>query len=68
MVFQEKRKLKGKIIWLTEDLTVTKAMFAYLARQGVKKGHADSTWMTEGRIIVRKNADSRPQVVNSIRK
>ena len=57
LVFREKRKLKGKQIWLTEDLTITNAKFAYLARQAVKKGHAHSahsTWTTDGRILVKK--------------
>ena len=31
MVFREKRRLKGKTICLTEDLTVTKAKSTYLA-------------------------------------
>ena len=56
MVFREKRKLKAKTIWLT----------AYLARQAVKQGHADFTWTTDGCIIMKKKADSRPHVANSI--
>ena len=65
-VFREKRKLKGKQIWLTEDLTVTKAKFAYLARQAIKKGHAHSTWTTGGRILVKKTAESKPKYVTTI--
>ena len=64
-VFREKRKLKSKPIWLTEDLTVTKAKFAYLARQAVKKGHANSTWTSDRQINVQKT-DSKPRCVNTI--
>ena len=66
LVFREKRKLKGKPIWLTEYLTVTKAKFAYLARQAVKKPDAHSTWTTDGRIIVKKSAEGKPRCVNMI--
>ena len=50
----------------TEDLTITNAKFTYLARQAVKKGHAHSTWTTDGRILVKKTSESKPKCVTTI--
>ena len=38
---------------------------AYLARQAVKRGDADSMWTTDGRVIIKKTSDSRPHCVGT---
>ena len=65
-IFAAKKKLKGKKIYLSDDLTVENAKIYYHSRQAVKKGTADATWTSDGRIIVKKTPESKPFRVTDI--
>ena len=64
-IYGLKSKLKGKKIYLTEDLTPEKAHVYYLARDAVKKGNAIATWTTDGRVIVKKSNHTKPEKINT---
>jgi hypothetical protein len=48
-VYKIQSKLKGKRLWITEDLTPRKAALSYKSRQCVKAGQAVLTWTHEGK-------------------
>ena len=60
-VISQRKKLKGKEIWLTDDLTPYRSRIAYLARNAVKNEHAHQTWTTDGKIFIKKGQNSAPK-------
>ena len=63
-VYAARSKLKGKNIWITEDLTPKKASLYYQARQSVKKGLGVLTWTHNGKIFVKVSVNAKPKLVN----
>lgn len=59
-VFKLKPNLKGKNIWLTDDLTASMSSLAYLARQALKNEKIKNTWVFGGKIFIVKDGDDRP--------
>ena len=57
---KEKPKLKGKDIWVNDDLTQLRSTLAYEARQAVKGGLAERTWVHDGKIFLKKFGEDRP--------
>jgi hypothetical protein len=50
-IYKNRSKLKGKEVWITENLTPHKAALFYKARQAVKEGRATLAWTNEGNIL-----------------
>lgn len=59
-VVKEKTKLKGKDIWVNDDLTQLRSRLAYEARQAVKGGLVEKTWVHDGKIFLKKFDEDRP--------
>ena len=64
-VYGARSKLKGKNIWITEDLTPMKAHLYYKSRQSVKEGLGALTWTHNGKIFFKLTDTSKPKIVNS---
>jgi hypothetical protein len=63
-VYAARAKLKGKELWITEDLTPRKAQLYYKARQGVKQGLGVLTWTQSGKIFVKMSSNAKPKIIN----
>ncbi len=55
-VYGAKRNLKGKKIYISEDLTILRSQLYFYARSAVKNGHAEAAWTIDGKVFV-KHAD-----------
>jgi hypothetical protein len=64
-VMQSKKKLKGDDMWISDDLTPYRRNLAYLARRAVKGGKAAQTWVTDGKIFLKKNGKDKPEKITS---
>ena len=56
--------MKGKNIWITDDLTSQTSNLAFLARQSMKGNKIKKTWVYGGRIFIVKNGDDRPMKIS----
>jgi hypothetical protein len=61
-----KKKLKGHELWLGDDLTKHRSDIAYHARQAVKQGKINQTWVTGGNVFVKMTAKAKPTKINTI--
>ena len=59
-----KTELKGKNIWLSDDLTPFGSGIAYLARKAKKEQKIQKTWIFRGRIFIIKNGESTATIVS----
>ena len=66
-IFKVKKNLKGKDIWISEDLTPGKSKLAYTARQAIKSKHATQTWTASGNIFIKKTDNANPMLVKNER-
>ena len=64
-VYKNRTKLKGKNLWIAEDLTPTRSKLAYMARQAVKKEYGHSTWTLDGWIYIKQTEDSKPKRISN---
>jgi hypothetical protein len=64
-IYKQRSKLKGKEVWITEDLTPKKAALFYKARQAVKEGRATLAWTNEGKIFVKTGSNDKPTIISS---
>ena len=65
-IYINKWHLKGKDVWISEDLTPYKAKLFYQARKAVKDGHANLTWTMDGKIFIKKRKESPPKRIDNI--
>jgi hypothetical protein len=63
-VYKSRAKLKGKDIWITEDLTPRKSSLFYKTRQAVKEGLGVLTWTHNGKIFMKATENAKPKLVN----
>jgi hypothetical protein len=64
-IYKKRSTLKGKDVWVTEDLTPRNAALFFKARQAVKKGKAALTWTNEGKIFVKSTSNAKPTIISS---
>lgn len=64
--FKCKPELKGKNVWITDDLTPFTSGMAYQARQAVKQKRAQKTWVFRGRVFIIKNGETNPTAVTRL--
>jgi hypothetical protein len=62
-VYAARSKLKGKNLWITEDLTPRKSALFYKTRQCVKEGRAALTWTHNGKIFLKVSSTAKPKLV-----
>jgi hypothetical protein len=65
-IMKAKKKLKGNEMWIGDDLTSYRSNLAYHARQAVKSGQANQTWVTEGKIFLKRTAKAKPETIHTI--
>ena len=63
-VVKAKTKLKGKNIWISDDLTAYRSNMAFQARQAVREQHYEQTWVHDGKIFVKKDWSYTPNKTN----
>jgi hypothetical protein len=59
-VFKLKKKLRGKQIWLADDLTPYRDNLAYQARHAMKQGKIFLTWVYDNKVFIQKTKSGRP--------
>ena len=59
-VFKLKKKLKGKQIWLADDLTPYRDNLAFKARNAMKQGQIFLTWVHDNKVFIQKSKQDRP--------
>ena len=59
-VVKAKTKLKGKSIWISDDLTAFRSNMAFQARQAVRDQLFEQTWVHDGKIFIKKTGHTRP--------
>jgi hypothetical protein len=64
-VYKSRTKLKGKNLWITEDLTPKKAALFYKARQAVKNEAAVLTWTYNGKIFLKTSSTAKPKLIKT---
>ena len=64
-VVKAKTKLKGKNIWVSDDLTAYRSNMAYQARQAVRNQIYEQTWVHDGKIFVKRTGQIRPTKMTS---
>jgi hypothetical protein len=64
-VYSARSKLKGKDLWVTEDLTPKKSTLYYKARQCIKEGLGALTWTNNGKIFLKSTTTAKPKIINS---
>ena len=64
-VYSARAKLKGKDLWVTEDLTPIKSTLFYKARHCVKEGLGALTWTYNGKIFLKATTTSKPKIIYS---
>jgi EAL domain-containing protein (putative c-di-GMP-specific phosphodiesterase class I) len=57
-VIKNRRKLKNKQIWLSDDLTQHRSNLAYLARRAVKNSKINQTWTADGKVFYKTTEDA----------
>jgi hypothetical protein len=65
-IIKEKTKLKDTDIWLSDDLTKRRSELAYAARQAVKNGKINMTWVHDSKIFTKKKANDKPSILYDI--
>jgi hypothetical protein len=63
-VYAARTKLKGKNLWITEDLTPRKAALYFKTRQSVKQGLGELTWTQSGKIFLKISKMAKPKLIN----
>ena len=64
-VEKAKMKLKGKNIWVSDDLTAYRSNMAFQAREAVRNQTYEQTWVHDGKIFVKKTGHTRPTKLTS---
>ena len=59
-VVKAKTKLKGKNVWISDDLTAYRSNMAYQAREAVRNQMYEQTWVHDGKIFVKQTGHIRP--------
>ena len=65
-LMKAKKQLRGQSLWLSDDLTKYRSSLAYHARQAVKNGNANLSWVTGGNVFVKKTAKDKPKKINTL--
>jgi hypothetical protein len=63
-IMTAKNKLKGKMIWVQDDLTLYRSNLAFLARKAVKEKKIQMTWVTGNKVFIKPDEESAPKRVN----
>ena len=64
-IYKARIRLKGKDVWISEDLTIKMSQLAYMSREAARKGHAHSSWTMNGKVFVEKTEGSAPHMVST---
>ena len=64
-VMKKKKNLKGKKIWLSDDLTPYRSNLAFLARKACKDKKIHDTWVTDSKIFIQTNAKDTPKKIRT---
>jgi hypothetical protein len=66
-VMSQRKKLKdnNRSMWITDDLTPYRNELAYLSRQAVHGNHTHQTWVSAGKVFIKKTASAKPIKVRS---
>jgi hypothetical protein len=64
-VMKRRIKLKGKEVWLADELTPGKMRLAYQARHAMKNKKIEATWVFNGKVFIKKSLTDRPQIVQT---
>ena len=59
-VMKAKPNLRGKEVWINDDLTVLRSGLAYKAREAMRAGKIEKTWTHDGKVFVKKRGIERP--------
>ena len=68
-IFKQRTKLKNSDpeIWISDDLTKRRSELAFAARNAVRDGKINMTWVYDSKVFVKKNRTDRPTVVSDIK-
>jgi hypothetical protein len=65
-VMKSKKKLKGQDMWLCDDLTDYRRHLAFHSCKAVKEGRATQTWVTDGKVFLKKTPSEKPQKITKL--
>jgi vacuolar-type H+-ATPase subunit I/STV1 len=66
-LMKKRKVLKGKNVWLSDDLTAHRSKLAYLARAAVKAGKAHASWVADSKIFLKIKDNDRPKKIGSVK-
>jgi hypothetical protein len=59
-VFKLKKKLRGKQLWLADDLTPYRDNLAFQARHAMKQGQIFLAWVRDNKVFIQKARNNHP--------
>ena len=64
-IMKVKSRLKGKKIWLSDELTSYRSNLAFLACRDVKDGKAEGTWIANSRVLLKLKVEKHSRKIDS---
>ena len=64
-IMEKKKQLKGKKMWLSDDLTPYRSNLAFLARKAAKERRIHDTWVTDSKVFVQAKAKDTPKRIQA---
>ena len=64
-VMKKRKVLKGKKVWLSDDLTPHRSSLAFHAREAVKQKKIAQTWVIDNKVFIKMESNSRPQRITA---
>jgi polyhydroxyalkanoate synthesis regulator phasin len=65
-VMKNRKRLKGKKVYLTDDLTPQRSTLAYHARMAVKKPKLADSWVYDGKVFIKASTNGAVKKINNI--